>query len=89
MSEPPADEFESIRGPGMITRKIWVTPISVSFSAHVDFEQNSEFIELVKARHVVSAAFLLILNGRPRWAFEAAVDVKHTREHELRLEREQ
>ncbi|KAJ7175294.1 beta-lactamase-like protein [Mycena filopes] len=48
MTEP--DEFESIRG-GMIPRKISVA--SISFSAHVDFKQNSEFIELVKAQHVV------------------------------------
>ncbi|KAJ7037811.1 beta-lactamase-like protein [Mycena alexandri] len=48
MSEP--DEFESIRG-GMLPRKISVA--SISFSAHVDFKQNSEFIELVKAQHVV------------------------------------
>ncbi|THV05075.1 Metallo-hydrolase/oxidoreductase [Dendrothele bispora CBS 962.96] len=48
MNEP--DEFESVKG-GMIPRKISVDYIS--FSAHVDFSQNSEFIELVKAQHVV------------------------------------
>ncbi|KAK0485954.1 beta-lactamase-like protein [Armillaria novae-zelandiae] len=48
MTEP--DEFESIKG-GMIPRKISVDYIS--FSAHVDYSQNSEFIELVKAQHVV------------------------------------
>ncbi|KAF5348747.1 hypothetical protein D9758_006830 [Tetrapyrgos nigripes] len=48
MTEP--DEFESMKG-GMIPRKISVDYIS--FSAHVDFSQNSEFIELVKAQHVV------------------------------------
>lgn len=49
MTEP--DEFESVKG-GMIPRKISVDYIS--FSAHVDYSQNSEFIELVKAQHVVS-----------------------------------
>ncbi|KAK0504613.1 beta-lactamase-like protein [Armillaria luteobubalina] len=48
MTEP--DEFESMKG-GMIPRKISVDYIS--FSAHVDYSQNSEFIELVKAQHVV------------------------------------
>ncbi|KAK7472525.1 endoribonuclease ysh1 [Stygiomarasmius scandens] len=48
MNEP--DEFESVKG-GMLPRKISVDYIS--FSAHVDFSQNSEFIELVKAQHVV------------------------------------
>lgn len=35
----------------MIPRRISVDYIS--FSAHVDYPQNSEFIELVKAQHVV------------------------------------
>ncbi|KAJ7218082.1 beta-lactamase-like protein [Mycena pura] len=48
MTEP--EEFESTKG-GMIPRKISVAYIS--FSAHVDYSQNSEFIELVKAQHVV------------------------------------
>uniref|UniRef100_A0A0W0FGU9 Pre-mRNA 3'-end-processing endonuclease polyadenylation factor C-term domain-containing protein n=1 Tax=Moniliophthora roreri TaxID=221103 RepID=A0A0W0FGU9_MONRR len=48
MTEP--DEFESVKG-GMIPRKISVDYIS--FSAHVDYSQNSEFIEAVKAQHVV------------------------------------
>ncbi|KAJ7346591.1 beta-lactamase-like protein [Mycena albidolilacea] len=48
MTEP--EEFESVKG-GMIPRKISVAYIS--FSAHVDYSQNSEFIELVKAQHVV------------------------------------
>ncbi|KAG7449534.1 Metallo-hydrolase oxidoreductase [Guyanagaster necrorhizus] len=48
MTEP--DEFESVKG-GMIPRKISVDYIS--FSAHVDYSQNSEFIELIKAQHVV------------------------------------
>jgi len=34
-----------------IPRKISVDDIS--FSAHVDYSQNSEFIEQVKAQHVV------------------------------------
>ncbi|KAJ7072345.1 beta-lactamase-like protein [Mycena amicta] len=48
MTEP--EEFESVKG-GTIPRKISVAYIS--FSAHVDYSQNSEFIELVKAQHVV------------------------------------
>ncbi|KAK1236338.1 endoribonuclease ysh1 [Marasmius sp. AFHP31] len=48
MTEP--DEFESVKG-GTIPRKISVDYIS--FSAHVDYSQNSEFIELVKAQHIV------------------------------------
>lgn len=38
-----------------IQRKISVEYIS--FSAHVDYAQNSEFIEAVKAQHVVSTLF--------------------------------
>ncbi|KIK67458.1 hypothetical protein GYMLUDRAFT_37588 [Collybiopsis luxurians FD-317 M1] len=48
INEP--DEFESVKG-GMIPRKISVEYIS--FSAHVDYSQNSEFIEAIKAQHVV------------------------------------
>ncbi|KAJ7480173.1 beta-lactamase-like protein [Mycena galericulata] len=48
INEP--EEFESMKG-GMIPRKITVAEIS--FSAHVDYAQNSEFIEAVKAQHVV------------------------------------
>ncbi|KAE9411546.1 mRNA 3'-end-processing protein YSH1 [Gymnopus androsaceus JB14] len=48
INEP--EEFESIKG-GMIPRKISVEYIS--FSAHVDYSQNSEFIEMIKAQHVV------------------------------------
>ncbi|KAJ7672856.1 beta-lactamase-like protein [Mycena rosella] len=48
MTEP--EEVEAMNG-GMIQRKISVAEIS--FSAHVDYAQNSEFIELVKAQHVV------------------------------------
>ncbi|KAJ7451170.1 beta-lactamase-like protein, partial [Mycena latifolia] len=48
MTEP--DEVEALNG-GMIPRKISVDEIT--FSAHVDYAQNSEFIELIKAQHVV------------------------------------
>jgi cleavage and polyadenylation specificity factor subunit 3 len=48
MNEP--DEITSMKGV-QIPRKISVDYIS--FSAHVDYSQNSEFIELVKAQHVV------------------------------------
>lgn len=49
MNEP--EDFVSLKGI-TIPRKISVEYIS--FSAHVDYSQNSEFIELVKAQHVVS-----------------------------------
>lgn len=48
MTEP--EEFTSLKG-ATIPRKISVDYIS--FSAHVDYSQNSEFIESVKAQHVV------------------------------------
>jgi len=48
MTEP--EEVISQKGVS-IQRKISVDYIS--FSAHVDYSQNSEFIELVKAQHVV------------------------------------
>jgi cleavage and polyadenylation specificity factor subunit 3 len=48
MNEP--EEVMSQKG-NPIQRKISVDYIS--FSAHVDYSQNSEFIELVKAQHVV------------------------------------
>ncbi|KAH7916536.1 beta-lactamase-like protein [Hygrophoropsis aurantiaca] len=48
MTEP--DEIISLKG-NTIPRKISVDYIS--FSAHVDYSQNSEFIELVRAQHVV------------------------------------
>ncbi|KAF7357810.1 hypothetical protein MVEN_00827000 [Mycena venus] len=48
LTEP--DEVESIKG-GSIPRRMSVAEIS--FSAHVDFSQNAEFIELVQAQHVV------------------------------------
>jgi cleavage and polyadenylation specificity factor subunit 3 len=49
MTEP--EEFTSLKGV-TIPRRISVDEIS--FSAHVDYAQNSEFIEQVKAQHVVS-----------------------------------
>ena len=48
MTEP--EEFTSLKG-ATIPRRISVDEIS--FSAHVDYAQNSEFIEQVKAQHVV------------------------------------
>ncbi len=45
-----------------IQRKISVE--AISFSAHVDFSQNSEFIEQVGAQHVVSSNILLFLSVR-------------------------
>lgn len=48
MTEP--EDFVSLKGT-TIPRKISVEYIS--FSAHVDYSQNSEFIEAVKAQHVV------------------------------------
>ena len=48
MNEP--DEIIGLKG-NTIPRKISVEEIS--FSAHVDFQQNSEFIDLVKAPHIV------------------------------------
>ncbi|EGO00275.1 hypothetical protein SERLA73DRAFT_73000 [Serpula lacrymans var. lacrymans S7.3] len=48
MNEP--DEIMSLKG-NPIPRKISVDYIS--FSAHVDYTQNSDFIEQVKAQHVV------------------------------------
>lgn len=49
MTEP--EEITSLKGHS-IPRKISVDYIS--FSAHVDYSQNSEFIEQVRAQHVVS-----------------------------------
>ncbi|CAK5281545.1 unnamed protein product [Mycena citricolor] len=48
VNEP--EEVESVKG-GMIQRKLSVAYIS--FSAHVDGAQNAEFIEAVRAQHVV------------------------------------
>lgn len=55
MNEP--DEFTSLKG-ATIPRKISVEYIS--FSAHVDYSQNSEYIEAVKAQHVVSCLKFLV-----------------------------
>jgi cleavage and polyadenylation specificity factor subunit 3 len=54
MNEP--EEVLSQKG-NPIQRKISIDYIS--FSAHVDYSQNSEFIELVKAQHVVRLHFRL------------------------------
>ncbi|KAF9568242.1 Metallo-hydrolase/oxidoreductase [Agrocybe pediades] len=48
MTEP--EDFVTLKG-ATIPRKISVDDIS--FSAHVDYSQNSEFIEAVKAQHVI------------------------------------
>jgi len=56
MSGP--DEIPSTKGNNMIPRRLSVDDIS--FSAHVDFSQNSEFIEAVKAKHIVNPVFRLI-----------------------------
>lgn len=45
------DEITSLQG-HQIPRRLSVD--EYSFAAHVDFSQNSEFIELIKARHIVS-----------------------------------
>ena len=47
----------SVKG-SPIPRKLSVDEIS--FSAHVDYSQNSEFIELVKAQHIVRGPFALV-----------------------------
>lgn len=57
MTEP--EDFVSMKGV-TIPRKISVDYIS--FSAHVDYTQNSEFIELVRAQHVVSLQSSLLLS---------------------------
>jgi cleavage and polyadenylation specificity factor subunit 3 len=54
MSGP--DEIQSLKG-NMIPRRLSVDDIS--FSAHVDFSQNSEFIEAVKAKHIVNPSLHL------------------------------
>jgi len=59
MTEP--EEIISLKGHS-IPRKISVDYIS--FSAHVDYSQNSEFIELIKAQHVVSSGL-----GHPGYRF--------------------
>ena len=44
-----------------IQRKLSVDYIS--FSAHVDYSQNSEFMELVKPQHIVSGSSLVPVPG--------------------------
>jgi len=51
MTEP--EEFITLKGI-TIPRRISVDEIS--FSAHVDYAQNSEYIEQVKAQHVVKSS---------------------------------
>ena len=51
MTEP--EEFITLKGT-TIPRRISVDEIS--FSAHVDYAQNSEYIEQVKAQHVVRSS---------------------------------
>jgi len=51
MTEP--EEFITLKGI-TIPRRISVDEIS--FSAHVDYAQNSEYIEQVKAQHVVESS---------------------------------
>jgi len=51
MNEP--DEIIGMKG-NTIPRKISVNYIS--FSAHVDYSQNSEFIDLIKAPHIVRSS---------------------------------
>lgn len=52
MNEP--EEIMSTKGT-LIPRRLSVDEIS--FSAHVDYTQNSEFIEMVKAQHVVCQSY--------------------------------
>jgi len=51
MNEP--DEITGMKG-NTIPRKLSVDYIS--FSAHVDYSQNSEFIDLIKAPNIVSCS---------------------------------
>ncbi|KAG9316339.1 beta-lactamase-like protein [Chiua virens] len=66
MTEP--EEITSLKGHS-IPRKISVDYIS--FSAHVDYSQNSEFIEQVKAQHVVLVHGEQTAMGRLRAAMTA------------------
>lgn len=56
MNEP--SEFQAMDG-RKVPLKMSVDYIS--FSAHVDFTQNSQFIDDVKAPHVVSISIYIIL----------------------------
>ncbi|KAF8658235.1 hypothetical protein AX16_002012 [Volvariella volvacea WC 439] len=66
MNEP--EEFVSLKGT-TIPRRISVDYIS--FSAHVDYSQNSEFIESVKAQHVVLVHGEQTAMGRLRAAMQS------------------
>ncbi|KAI9572193.1 beta-lactamase-like protein [Boletus coccyginus] len=66
LNEP--EEIPSLKG-GRIPRRISID--NVSFSAHVDYSQNSEFIELVDSDHVVLVHGEKSTMGRLRTALEA------------------
>ena len=57
MNEP--EEITGMKG-NTIPRKISVDYIS--FSAHVDYTQNSEFIDLIKAPHIVRSSNFFLLH---------------------------
>lgn len=60
MNEP--EEIEGVKG-NTIPRRLSVDYIS--FSAHVDGPQNIEFIEQVKAQHIVSLyVYVLIVQSK-------------------------
>jgi len=61
MIEP--EEFITLKGT-TIPRRISVDEIS--FSAHVDYAQNSEYIEQVKAQHVVRSSLFNSKSTRNR-----------------------
>ncbi|THH09810.1 hypothetical protein EW145_g1768 [Phellinidium pouzarii] len=65
INEP--EEIVGVKG-GTIPRRISVDYIS--FSAHVDYPQNSEFIDLVKAQHVVLVHGEQMAMGRLRGALQ-------------------
>ena len=58
LNEP--SEIVGMKG-NTIQRKLSVDYIS--FSAHVDYSQNSEFMELVKPQHIVSGSSLVPVPG--------------------------
>ncbi|KAF9793222.1 beta-lactamase-like protein [Thelephora terrestris] len=66
MSGP--DEIPSLKG-NIIPRRLSVDDIS--FSAHVDFSQNSEFIEAVKAKHIILVHGEQTAMGRLRAALQS------------------
>jgi cleavage and polyadenylation specificity factor subunit 3 len=53
MNEP--DEITGLKG-NIIPRRLSVR--YVSFSAHVDYSQNAEFIDLIGAKHIVRGRFI-------------------------------